>query len=82
MTSERLEVQRMIEADPAAIFRVLCDPQGHVAIDSSGMLMDGPGTGFSGSAATRRPTISRRPATGGIRVGQPRAACAGDCSAD
>ena len=39
MTGERLEVQRMIEADPAAIFRVLCDPQGHVAIDSSGMLM-------------------------------------------
>ena len=24
---------------PAAIFRVLCDPRGHVAIDSSGMLM-------------------------------------------
>ena len=43
MTSERLEVQRMIEADPAAIFRVLCDPQGHVAIDSSGMLMDATG---------------------------------------
>ena len=40
MTGQRLEVQRMIEADPAAIFRVLCDPQGHVAIDSSGMLMD------------------------------------------
>ncbi len=33
----------MIEADPAAIFRVLCDPQGHVAIDSSGMLMDATG---------------------------------------
>jgi hypothetical protein len=43
MTGERLEVQRMIEADPAAIFRVLCDPQGHVAIDSSGMLMDASG---------------------------------------
>ncbi len=43
MTDERLEVQRMIEADPAAIFRVLCDPQGHVAIDSSGMLMDATG---------------------------------------
>ena len=43
MTGERLEVQRMIEADPAAIFRVLCDPQGHVAIDSSGMLMDATG---------------------------------------
>ena len=43
MTSERLEVQRTIEADPAAIFRVLCDPQGHVAIDSSGMLQDATG---------------------------------------
>ncbi len=43
MTGERLEVQRMIEADPAAIFRVLCDPHGHVAIDSSGMLMDATG---------------------------------------
>jgi len=26
-------------ADPATIFRLLCDPRGHVAIDSSGMLM-------------------------------------------
>jgi hypothetical protein len=43
MTSERLEVRRMIAADPAAIFRLLCDPQGHVAIDSSGMLMDATG---------------------------------------
>jgi len=33
----------MIPADAAAIFRVLCDPQGHVAIDSSGMLMDATG---------------------------------------
>ncbi len=43
MTSERLEVQRTIAAEPAAVFRVLCDPQGHVAIDSSGMLMDAEG---------------------------------------
>jgi hypothetical protein len=43
MTAERLEAQRMIPAEPAAIFRVLCDPQGHVAIDSSGMLMDATG---------------------------------------
>lgn len=43
MTSERLEVQRTITAEPAAIFRVLCDPQGHVAIDSSGMLQDATG---------------------------------------
>jgi hypothetical protein len=40
MTSERLEVARTIEAAPDAVFRVLCDPQGHVAIDSTGMLMD------------------------------------------
>ena len=43
MTTERLEVQRTIEADPETIFRVLCDPHGHVAIDSSGMLMDATG---------------------------------------
>jgi Polyketide cyclase / dehydrase and lipid transport len=40
---DRLEVQRTIPADPATIFRVLCDPQGHVTIDSSGMLMDATG---------------------------------------
>ncbi|HEY7430195.1 MAG TPA: polyketide cyclase [Streptosporangiaceae bacterium] len=39
MADERLEVQRLIPASAAAIFQVLCDPQGHVAIDSSGMLM-------------------------------------------
>ncbi len=43
MTSERLEVQRKIAADPATIFRLLCDPRGHVAIDSSGMLMSATG---------------------------------------
>ncbi len=43
MTSERLEVERTIRADPAEVFRLLCDPQGHVAIDSSGMLMDATG---------------------------------------
>ena len=41
--AERFEVQRLIPADAARIFRVLCDPQGHVAIDSSGMLMDATG---------------------------------------
>ncbi len=39
MTTERFEVRRTIAADPAAVFRLLCDPRGHVAIDSSGMLM-------------------------------------------
>jgi len=41
--SERLEVQRTIGAAPEAIFGVLRDPQGHVAIDSSGMLLDAEG---------------------------------------
>lgn len=40
---ERIEVTRTIEAKPAAIFAVLCDPQGHVAIDASGMLQDATG---------------------------------------
>ena len=43
MADERLEVQRTVPADPAAVFRLLCDPHGHVAIDSSGMLMDATG---------------------------------------
>lgn len=43
MTTERIEVQRTIRADPASIFAALSDPQGHVAIDGSGMLMDADG---------------------------------------
>ncbi|MDT5144840.1 MAG: hypothetical protein QOI79_4207, partial [Mycobacterium sp.] len=38
--TERIEVQRTIAAPAADIFAVLCDPQGHVAIDASGMLQD------------------------------------------
>ena len=38
MTTERIEVQRPIAADPTAIFDVLRDPAGQVAIDASGML--------------------------------------------
>jgi len=41
--TERIEVQRTIPADAPAIFGLLCDPQGHVEIDSSGMLMDATG---------------------------------------
>ena len=36
-------MQRTVAAEPAAIFRLLSDPQGHVAIDSSGMLMSADG---------------------------------------
>jgi hypothetical protein len=38
-----MEVERTIAADPEAIFALLCDPRGHVAIDSSGMLMSATG---------------------------------------
>ena len=37
--AERIEVQRAVAAAPDAVFAVLSDPMGHVAIDSSGMLM-------------------------------------------
>jgi len=47
MTSERIEVQRTIRAEPAAIFQVLRDPQGHVRIDASGMLMGATGAPVS-----------------------------------
>lgn len=43
----RIEVQRTIRADPSRIFSVLADPDGHVTIDASGMLM-----GSSGRPAT------------------------------
>ena len=43
LSEERIEAQRTINADAAAIFAVLCDPAGHVAIDSSGMLMSATG---------------------------------------
>jgi hypothetical protein len=52
MTTERIEVSRTIAAAPAAIFAVLRDPQGHVAIDSSGMLQsaDGEPVGKAGDS--------------------------------
>ena len=43
MSTQRIEVPRTIPASPEAIFAVLCDPAGHVAIDSSGMLMSASG---------------------------------------
>jgi len=48
MSTERIEVDRVIHAGPAGIFQVIQDPKGHVAIDSSGMLM-----GATGEPATK-----------------------------
>ncbi len=44
MSDERIDVQRTIPAEAAAIFGLLSDPRGHVAIDSSGMLMSATGS--------------------------------------
>ncbi len=41
--TDRIELQRTIPAPAADIFALLCDPQGHVAIDSSGMLQNADG---------------------------------------
>jgi hypothetical protein len=41
--TDRIEVQRTIAAPAADVFALLCDPQGHVAIDASGMLQDADG---------------------------------------
>jgi hypothetical protein len=40
---ERIEVARPIAVEAADVFRLLCDPQGHVSIDSSGMLISAEG---------------------------------------
>ena len=41
--ADLIEVERTIDASPADVFAVLRDPQGHVAIDASGMLQDADG---------------------------------------
>ena len=41
--TDRIEVSRTIAAAPEDVFAVLCDPQGHVAIDATGMLQDADG---------------------------------------
>ena len=41
--TERIEIKRTIPAPASDIFGLLCDPQGHVAIDSTGMLQDADG---------------------------------------
>jgi hypothetical protein len=43
MATERFDVQREIAATPSAVFAMLSDPNGHVAIDSSGMLQSASG---------------------------------------
>jgi uncharacterized protein YndB with AHSA1/START domain len=44
MNDQRIEVSRTIPAPASAIFSLLCDPDGHVQIDASGMLMSAEGS--------------------------------------
>lgn len=39
----RIESSRTVPATPAEVFAVLCDPDGHVAVDASGMLQSAEG---------------------------------------
>lgn len=48
MSNERFEVTRRIAAPADKVFALLCDPQGHVAIDSSGMLQSAEGEPVEG----------------------------------
>lgn len=50
--SDRIEVQRLIPAPASDIFQTLCDPQGHVAIDASGMLQGATGSRVTGVGDT------------------------------
>lgn len=52
MITERLEVQRTIPASAEKIFALLCDPDGHVQIDATGMLMGSEGEFVTHAGAT------------------------------
>lgn len=49
---QRIETARVIAAPARQVFAVLCDPQGHVAIDASGMLQDAEGDPVAASGDT------------------------------
>lgn len=65
----RIEVSRLIPAPASAIFAILTDPQGHVDIDASGMLMDAEG-GQVTQAGDRFVIHMDREALGDIPLGK------------
>lgn len=50
--TDRFEVQRPIAAPVADVFALLCDPQGHVAIDATGMLQSADGESVTAAGDT------------------------------
>ena len=67
--TERFEVSRTIAAPPAAVFAVLSDPQGHVLIDSSGMLQSAEGARVS-AAGDRFTVHMDRESLGDLPMGK------------
>lgn len=51
-TETRVDAVRLIPAPAADVFAVLCDPQGHVAIDATGMLQDATGSPVTAAGDT------------------------------
>ncbi|MCM0620076.1 polyketide cyclase [Nocardioides bruguierae] len=67
--AERIEVSRMLASPASAVFSLLRDPQGHVDMDASGMLMDA--TGGVVSAVGDRFTVHMdREALGDLPMGE------------
>ena len=67
--AERIEATRFVPAAPQQVFAVLCDPQGHVDIDASGMLMDAEGEPVS-AVGDRFLVHMDREALGDLPMGQ------------
>jgi len=67
--TDQLTARRFLEAEPAAVFAVLRDPDGHVDIDASGMLQAAVG-GLVGAVGDRFTVHMDREALGDLPMGR------------
>jgi hypothetical protein len=67
--TDQLTARRFLEAEPAAVFAVLRDPDGHVDIDASGMLQAADG-GLVGAVGDRFTVHMDREALGDLPMGR------------
>lgn len=65
----RLSARRFVAAPPGAVFAVLCDPEGHVDIDASGMLQAASGSTV-GAVGDRFTVHMDREALGDVPMGR------------
>lgn len=68
-STDQLTARRFIEAEPAAVFAVLRDPEGHVDIDASGMLQAAEGDEV-GAVGDRFTVHMDREAKGDLPMGR------------